>query len=103
MTVTIYVIHMKINRFSLRFVSCSWIVGVGSGYSAFLWHKMSYNNPLEYPLKGRIYAGIQAPKTSGITQNLPTVEAAQLDFQGEASTHYIIMYTMHSRYGCPRC
>ena len=48
-----------------------------------MWHKLSYNTPLSYPLRGKtIYAGIGIPQSDGSVQKLRTCEAGKLDFEG---------------------
>ena len=63
----------------------SWMVGVGSNYPTTVWHKLSYNTKLTYPLAGKnIYSAVTIPKSDGSRQFLRYSPAAKYDFEGAA-------------------
>ena len=64
----------------------SWMVGVGSNFPTLVWHKLSYNTKLTYPLAGKnIYSAVTIPKSDGSVQFLRYSPAAKYDFEGAAS------------------
>jgi len=61
----------------------SFMVGVGSNYPTTVWHKLSYNTKLTYPLAGKnIYSAVTIPKSDGSVQFLRYSPAAKYDFEG---------------------
>lgn len=61
----------------------SWIVGFGKNYPTQVWHKLSYNTKLTYPLAGKnIYSAVTIPNSDGTTKFLRVSPAAKYDFEG---------------------
>ncbi len=61
----------------------SWLVGYGEGFPDRLWHKLSYNSMIDWPLRGvTIYANWTAQQTTGKFKRLLTAQASKFDMEG---------------------
>jgi hypothetical protein len=79
----------------------SLMIGVGSDYPKFLWHKWSYNAYIDWPTRGQyqVMSPVIGPWTVSKTARPVVVQAAKLDIEGSRNPQRFIAYG--ALYGAP--